>query len=98
MPPLVSFSTGTPSSKFVQTVCCKRIGLLILILSWWSPLNAMDLCLASLHLGLLLKESLGPGPHLYCRLLQTLKAIATEHRCDPHICLMEMCEQCKNDT
>ena len=70
MPPLVSFTTGTPSSIFVQTVCCKRIGLLILILSWWSLLNAMDLCLASLHLGLLLKESLGPGPHLYCRLLQ----------------------------
>jgi len=58
LPPLVSFSTGTPSSIFVQTVCCKRIGLLILILSWWSPLNAMDLCLAFLHLGLLLKESL----------------------------------------
>jgi len=59
--PPVSFTAGTPSSIFVQTVCCKRIGLLILILSWWSPLNAMDLCLASLHLGLLLGESLGPS-------------------------------------
>ena len=46
------------------------IWLLILILSWWSPLNAMDLCLASLHLGLLLGESLDPGPSLFCRLLQ----------------------------
>ena len=70
LPPLVSFTTGTPSSIFVQTVCCKRIGLLILILSWWSPLHAMDLCLASLHLGPLLGELLGPGPPLFCTLLQ----------------------------
>jgi len=41
-----------------------------MILSWWSPLNAMDLCLTSLHLGPLLIESLGPGPSLFRRLLQ----------------------------
>ena len=35
--------------NIVQIVCCNMIGFLILILSWWSLLNAMDLHLISRH-------------------------------------------------